>query len=187
MVGVDEVGRGPLVGNVVAAAVILPPQHGLALCDSKKLSEQRRIQLETQIKETAVAWSLGEATPEEIDSLNILNATLLAMQRALAGITQYFDKVLVDGNRCPELSCPCEAIVKGDDKVDEIAAASILAKVARDRQMVALDERYPAYGFAQHKGYPTKAHLENLAKLGVIEGIYRTSFKPVRQVLEKSD
>ncbi len=184
VVGVDEVGRGPLVGNVVAAAVVLPANHGLSLRDSKKLSARQRAQLEVYIKQTALAWSVGEARPEEIDALNILQATLLAMQRAVAGIGIPFDKILVDGNRCPTFSCPCEAVVKGDSKIDEIAAASILAKVTRDRQMMVLDKRYPAYGFARHKGYPTKAHLEKLAQLGVIEGIYRTSFKPVRQLLQ---
>ncbi|AFR02391.1 ribonuclease HII [Pectobacterium brasiliense] len=181
--GVDEVGRGPLVGAVVTAAVILDPTRPIVgLADSKKLSEKRRLSLYDEIKEKALAWSLGRAEPEEIDQLNILHATMLAMQRAVAGLAVVPDFVLIDGNRCPALPMPAQAVVKGDSRVAEISAASIMAKVTRDREMVELDQRFPAYGFAQHKGYPTAFHLEKLAALGATE-FHRRSFAPVRRAL----
>ncbi|KAA8996110.1 ribonuclease HII [Affinibrenneria salicis] len=181
--GVDEVGRGPLVGAVVTAAVILDPTRPIVgLADSKKLSEKRRQALSLEIKQKALAWSLGRAEPEEIDRLNILHATMLAMQRAVAGLAVTPEWVLVDGNRCPALPMPSLAVVKGDSRVAEISAASILAKVARDSEMVELDRRFPEYGFAQHKGYPTAFHLEKLALLGAT--IYhRRSFAPVKRAL----
>ncbi|MFJ5366462.1 ribonuclease HII [Pectobacterium punjabense] len=181
--GVDEVGRGPLVGAVVTAAVILDPTRPIVgLADSKKLSEKRRLALYDEIKEKALAWSLGRAEPEEIDQLNILHATMLAMQRAVAGLSIVPDFVLIDGNRSPALSMPAQAVVKGDSRVAEISAASIMAKVTRDREMVELDQRFPAYGFAQHKGYPTAFHLEKLAALGATE-FHRRSFAPVKRAL----
>ncbi|MGL5551447.1 MAG: ribonuclease HII, partial [Plesiomonas shigelloides] len=158
--GVDEVGRGPLVGAVVTAAVILDPARPIVgLADSKKLSEKKRLALFEEIKEKALAWSLGRAEPHEIDELNILHATMLAMQRAVAGLPITPEFVLIDGNRCPALPMPAQAVVKGDSKVAEISAASILAKVTRDREMAELDAQYPQYGFAKHKGYPTADHL----------------------------
>ncbi len=182
--GVDEVGRGPLVGNVVTAAVILDPNQPIAgLADSKKLSEKKRMALYPEIREKALAWHIAWATPQEIDELNILHATMLAMQRAVAGLSVTPGHVFIDGNRCPQLSMSCEAVVKGDSRVAEISAASILAKVARDQEMIELDRKYPAYGFAQHKGYPTKAHLEKLAELGPLPE-YRRSFKPVQKALK---
>ncbi|CAM3800007.1 ribonuclease HII [Rouxiella silvae] len=182
--GVDEVGRGPLVGAVVTAAVILDPARPIAgLADSKKLSEKRREYLYHEIKEKALAWSLGRAEPEEIDQLNILHATMLAMQRAVAGLARVPDFVLIDGNRCPTLPMASLAVVKGDSRVAEISAASILAKVTRDREMVELDAAFPEYGFAKHKGYPTAAHLEQLARLGATAH-HRRSFAPVRRALE---
>lgn len=181
--GVDEVGRGPLVGAVVTAAVILDPNNPIeGLADSKKLSEKKRLALAEEIKAKALSWSLGRAEPTEIDAVNILNATMLAMQRAVAGLHIQPDFVLVDGNRIPQLSMPAQAIVKGDSLVAEISAASILAKVARDQEMDELDQRYPNYGFAQHKGYPTKLHFEKLAELGATP-YHRKSFAPVRKVL----
>lgn len=184
--GVDEVGRGPLVGAVVTAAVILDPARPiLGLADSKKLSEKRRVALYDEIVEKALSWSLGRAEPEEIDKLNILHATMLAMQRAVAGLPLTPDMVLIDGNRCPVLPMRSQAIVKGDSRVAEISAASILAKVTRDREMVALDLVFPAYGFAKHKGYPTAFHLEKLAVLGATQH-HRRSFAPVRRALAQS-
>ncbi|WJV54987.1 ribonuclease HII [Pectobacteriaceae bacterium CE90] len=181
--GVDEVGRGPLVGAVVTAAVILDPNRPIVgLADSKKLSEKRRLSLYDEIKDKALAWSLGRAEPEEIDQLNILHATMLAMQRAVAGLALTPDYVLIDGNRCPMLPMPSLAVVKGDDLVPEISAASILAKVTRDWEMEALDKIFPAYGFAQHKGYPTAYHLEKLATLGATHH-HRRSFAPVKRAL----
>ncbi len=181
--GVDEVGRGPLVGAVVTAAVILDPTRPIVgLADSKQLSEKRRLSLYDEIKEKALAWSLGRAEPEEIDQLNILHATMLAMQRAVAGLAIVPDFVLIDGNRCPALPMSAQAVVKGDSRVAEISAASIMAKVTRDREMVELDQRFPAYGFAQHKGYPTAFHLEKLAALGATE-LHRRSFAPVKRAL----
>ncbi|MBW5814316.1 ribonuclease HII [Yersinia kristensenii] len=181
--GVDEVGRGPLVGAVVTAAVILDPKRPIVgLADSKKLSEKRRLSLYDEIIDKALSWSLGRAEPEEIDHLNILHATMLAMQRAVAGLHIAPDYVLIDGNRCPKLAMPSLAVVKGDSRVAEISAASILAKVTRDREMTALDLQFPGYGFAQHKGYPTAVHLEKLATLGATEH-HRRSFGPVKRVL----
>ncbi|MGX2957350.1 ribonuclease HII [Ursidibacter arcticus] len=183
--GVDEVGRGPLVGAVVTAAVILDPNNPITgLADSKKLSEKRRIALAEEIKQKALCWSLGRAEPDEIDQLNILHATMLAMQRAVAGLAIQPDFVLVDGNRIPQLTMPAQAVVKGDSLVAEISAASILAKVARDLEMAELDQRYPEYGFAQHKGYPTKLHFEKLAELGATP-FHRKSFAPVAKALMK--
>ncbi len=182
--GVDEAGRGPLAGPVVAAAVILPEGFRLeGLADSKQLSESRREALAERIRAEAIAWSLGRAEVAEIDRLNILQATMLAMQRAVAGLAAPPDRVLVDGNRCPDLPCPAEAIIKGDATVPAISAASILAKVARDREMVELDARYPQYQLARHKGYPTRAHLQALAEHGV-SPVHRRSFGPVRRLLE---
>lgn len=181
--GVDEVGRGPLVGAVVTAAVILDPARPIAgLADSKKLSEKRRLALFDEITEKALAWSLGRAEPEEIDELNILHATMLAMQRAVAGLAVTPDMVLIDGNRCPPLPMAAQAVVKGDSRVAEISAASILAKVTRDREMAELDKQFPDYGFAQHKGYPTAFHLERLAQFGATIH-HRRSFGPVRRLL----
>ncbi|MGX2967946.1 ribonuclease HII [Ursidibacter sp. B-7004-1] len=183
--GVDEVGRGPLVGAVVTAAVILDPNNPITgLADSKKLSEKRRIALAEEIKQKALCWSLGRAEPDEIDRFNILQATMLAMQRAVAGLAIQPDFVLVDGNRIPQLTMPAQAVVKGDSLVAEISAASILAKVARDAEMDELDQRYPEYGFAKHKGYPTKLHFEKLAELGVTR-FHRKSFAPVAKALMK--
>nr|WP_082187263.1 ribonuclease HII [Avibacterium paragallinarum] len=181
--GVDEVGRGPLVGAVVTAAVILDPNNPIeGLTDSKKLSHKKRLALAEEIKQKAKAWALGRAEPEEIDELNILHATMLAMQRAVnqLNITPHF--VLVDGNRIPPLPMPAQAVVKGDSLVAEISAASILAKVARDLEMEELDKRYPQYAFAQHKGYPTKLHLEKLAEHGPLPQ-HRRSFAPVRKLI----
>ncbi|EEQ06223.1 Ribonuclease HII [Yersinia bercovieri ATCC 43970] len=179
----DEVGRGPLVGAVVTAAVILDPKRPIVgLADSKKLSEKRRLSLYDEITDKALSWSLGRAEPEEIDRLNILHATMLAMQRAVAGLHITPDYVLIDGNRCPKLAMPSLAVVKGDSRVAEISAASILAKVTRDREMTELDRHFPEYGFAQHKGYPTAVHLEKLSAFGATEH-HRRSFGPVKRVL----
>ncbi|QJD72233.1 ribonuclease HII [Marinobacterium sp. LSUCC0821] len=184
--GVDEVGRGPLVGDVVAAAVILDPHNPIdGLMDSKKLSEKRREQLAVEIKEKALAWSIAVATPAEIDQLNILHATMLAMRRAVLGLKAKPDFVYVDGNRCPEIPYPVEAVVKGDSKVAEISAASIIAKVHRDHQMIELDARFPQYQFAKHKGYPTADHLRLLEEHGVLPE-YRRSFGPVKRLVELS-
>jgi len=182
--GVDEVGRGPLVGNVVAAAVILPDDCSLRLADSKRLSAGRREALAHAIRTEALAWSIGEATPAEIDALNILQATFLAMRRAVAGLSVTPAHIWVDGNRCPgSLPSPCTAVVKGDGKVPCISAASILAKVHRDRQMDALHEQYPHYGFDRHRGYPTADHLQAMKRYGLIDGVYRTGFAPVKRLL----
>ncbi|MCX4194061.1 ribonuclease HII [Methylophaga sp. OBS1] len=181
--GVDEVGRGPLAGPVVTAAVILDPDnpiHGLA--DSKKLTEKRRELLEPLIKEKALAWSLGRAEPVEIDELNILQASLLAMKRAVESLTITPQHVLVDGIHAPALNCSVTTVIKGDQSEPAIAAASILAKVARDREMVELEALYPGYGFAKHKGYPTKQHQQALLELGVTD-IHRRSFSPVQMSL----
>lgn len=180
--GVDEAGRGPLAGPVLAAAVILDPARPVAgLADSKKLSAARRERLAEAIRTRALAWALGRAEAAEIDRLNILQATLLAMQRAAAGLAVAPEKILVDGNRCPDFACPAEAIVKGDSLVGAISAASILAKVARDAELGALHQRYPQYGFDRHKGYPTKAHLTALAAHGPCPQ-HRLSFAPVAAV-----
>lgn len=180
--GVDEVGRGPLIGDVVTAAVVLSDDCDLALMDSKKLSEKKLAYFYDLIIEQAVDYKIARATAEEIDELNILAATMLAMKRAVNGLSVKVDNVLVDGNRCPDIDIPCEAIIKGDGKVLAISAASILAKVTRDNEMRELDKLYPKYGFAKHKGYPTKFHLEQMDKLGLIAG-YRQSYKPVKNRL----
>jgi len=181
--GVDEVGRGPLVGDVVTAAVILDPNNPIeGLNDSKKLSEKKRLALLPEIKEKALAWSVGRCSPEEIDRLNILQATMVAMQRAIAGLGVQPDLALIDGNRCPELPMDSQAVVKGDLRVAEISAASIIAKVVRDQEMEELDKLHPQFGFAKHKGYPTKAHFEAIEQHGVIEQ-HRKSFKPVKRAL----
>ena len=185
--GVDEVGRGPLAGPVVAAAVILDPARPVAgLKDSKKLSHRQRLQLSGQIKSNALAWATAWCSVEEIDQLNILQASLLAMQRAVEKLSPEPQFVKVDGNKLPELSVPAEAIVKGDSKVAAISAASILAKVERDLEMERLDKVFPGYGLADHKGYPTAKHLEALKALGVTE-IHRRSYKPVKCLLDKPD
>jgi ribonuclease HII len=182
--GVDEVGRGPLAGDVVTAAVILDPSNPVeGLRDSKKLSESRREELAIIIREKAIAWSIARASVAEIDELNILQASLLAMKRAVEALTPQPGYVLVDGNRLPQWSYPSEPVVKGDDRVPAIAAASILAKVQRDNELVALEQRYPGYGFAAHKGYPTAAHLHALQSLGVTP-VHRRSYAPVRRIIE---
>ena len=179
--GVDEVGRGPLIGDVVTAAVILDPSKPIVgLNDSKKLSEKRRNALYQQIMDNALSVSIGRASPLEIDELNILHATMLAMQRAVAGLDILPERVLVDGNRVPHFGIASHAIIKGDGLVAAISAASIIAKVTRDAEMDALDSLYPQYGFAKHKGYPTKAHFEALALYGVLPE-HRKSFKPVAE------
>lgn len=184
--GVDEVGRGPLCGPVVTAAVILDPLRPIqGLNDSKKLSEARREVLFDEIQEKALAWCIARAEVEEIDRLNILHATMLAMQRAVEGLSVVPRLALIDGNRCPVLSVPSAAVVQGDASVPAIAAASILAKVSRDREMQALDLVYPGYGLAGHKGYPTPAHLQALESLGPTP-IHRRSFAPVRVLLERA-
>jgi len=184
LAGVDEVGRGPLAGDVVAAAVILDPQRPvIGLRDSKKLSAARREQLALEIREHALAWSVARATVAEIDEHNILQASLLAMHRAVLALAPQPAYVLVDGNRLPRWEYAAEAVVKGDDRVPAIAAASILAKVQRDRELVALEHLYPGYGFAAHKGYPTARHLEALRRLGVTP-VHRRTFGPVRALLE---
>lgn len=184
--GVDEAGRGPLAGPVVAAAVILDPDRPVpGLADSKALSEPRREALYGEIVSAALAWSVGQAEVAEIDRLNILQATMLAMQRAVEGLVPAAQYALVDGNRLPELACRAEAIVRGDSLVPAISAASIIAKVTRDREMHSMDARYPGYGFAQHKGYPSRQHLEALRRLGVT-AIHRRSYAPVRRLLDGS-
>jgi ribonuclease HII len=185
--GVDEAGRGPLAGAVYAAAVILNPSKPiLGLADSKKLSEKKRDALAIAIKQNALAWAISSSSVEEIDSINILQASLLAMQRAINAMQAQFgvtpDLVQVDGNKCPKIDLPCEAIVQGDSKVPAISAASILAKTARDAELYLLDKQYPMYGFAQHKGYPTAAHLALLEQHGV-SAIHRRSYAPVKKLL----
>ncbi|WP_417066933.1 ribonuclease HII [Niveibacterium terrae] len=183
LAGVDEAGRGPLCGAVVAAAVILDPVHPIAgLKDSKKLSEHRREALAEEIREHALCWAIAEASAAEIDSLNILQATMLAMRRAVEALKIAPAEVWVDGNRCPTLALPVQAIVKGDALVAEISAASILAKTERDRQLRELDRSYPQFGLARHKGYPTAEHLEALRLHGVPD-FYRRSYRPVRELL----
>ncbi len=178
--GVDEAGRGPLAGPVVAAAVILDPGRPIpGLADSKALSPARREELARLIRMNALDWALGRAEVEEIDRINILRASLLAMQRAVAALTLAPSLVLVDGNRVPELACPARAIVKGDATHPAISAASILAKVVRDEEMCELDRHYPGYGFARHKGYPTPEHLEALRRLGACP-IHRRTYAPVQ-------
>ncbi|APD85385.1 ribonuclease HII [Alteromonas sp. Mex14] len=183
--GVDEVGRGPLVGDVVTAAVILDPENPIeGLTDSKKLSEKKRVALAQEIREKALYWNIGRASPEEIDKLNILQATMLAMVRAVEGLSVRPDFVRVDGNRVPAWNYESEAVVKGDSLHAEISAASIIAKVERDNDMISLHEAYPQYSFAGHKGYPTKAHFEAIAEYGILD-CYRKSFKPVKALLEE--
>ena len=183
--GVDEAGRGPLAGPVTAAAVMLDPDWPIAgLADSKRLTAARREALETEIQARALAWAVADASPAEIDALNILQASLLAMRRAVLGLGRVPDLALVDGNRCPALECPVQAIIGGDGKVAAIAAASILAKVARDRELVRLDALYPGYGLAGHKGYPTADHLAALRALGP-SPIHRRSFRPVREAADQ--
>jgi len=178
--GVDEAGRGPLAGPVFAAAVILDPARPIqGLADSKKLSEKTRDRLALLIRERALAWSIAEASVEEIDQLNILQATLLAMRRAVLGLSVPPAEVLIDGNRCPVLELPMRAIIGGDDLVAEISAASILAKTARDAEMVRLHTCHPEYGFDRHKGYGTALHLAALQTYGPLS-IHRKSFAPVR-------
>ncbi len=184
LAGVDEVGRGPLAGAVVAAAVILKPDHQLTdLTDSKKLTPVKRQQLSDSIKQTAISWAIGRAEVNEIDSINILQASLLAMKRAVNELSVLPDAVAVDGLHKPALEQPMFAIVKGDSLVPSISAASIVAKVYRDNEMEELDKMYPGYGFAAHKGYPTKQHLTALAELGVSK-IHRLSFGPVKKLLD---
>jgi ribonuclease HII len=188
--GVDEAGRGPLVGAVVAGAVVLDPLNPISgLKDSKRLTPARRDALYAEIVLKAKAWGVGEASPLEIDQINILQATMLAMQRAVDDLCTRLgcwpDKALIDGNRCPSLPIPAEAIVKGDSKEPAISAASIVAKVTRDRQMVGLHARYPGYGFLQHMGYPTPVHLAALRQFGACPE-HRRSFSPVRAVLEQA-
>ena len=186
LAGVDEVGRGPLVGDVVTAAVILDPAKPIeGLADSKKLSEKKREILFDEICNKALAWSIGRADAKEIDRMNILQATLLAMKRAVEQLSVQPEFVLVDGNRTPVWSYNAEAVVKGDSRVAVISAASILAKVQRDREMVVLDEQYPGYGFAAHKGYPTAEHLDALTKLGVTPH-HRRSYAPVARIINSA-
>lgn len=184
--GIDEAGRGPLAGSVVAAAVILDPARPIAgLTDSKKLTEKRRILLESEIRNNAIAWAISEATHEEVDEINILQASLLAMKRALLKLDHKPAEVLVDGNRLPRVDgYQMRAIVKGDLSEPCISAASILAKNHRDRQMIELDRQYPQYQFARHKGYPTALHREMLQKYGVC-AVHRRSFRPVRDVIDE--
>lgn len=184
--GVDEAGRGPLAGAVFAAAVILDPNKPIAgLADSKKLSEKKRDFLAGEIKEKALAWAIASCSAEEIDEINILQASLLAMKRAVEVLSLQPDELLVDGLHCPKLSIPMRAIVKGDSKEACISAASILAKTARDAELYILDEQYPQYGFAKHKGYPTPFHMQMLALHGVLP-IHRKTYAPVRRLLEVS-
>jgi ribonuclease HII len=183
--GVDEAGRGPLAGPVVAGAVILDPHNPIdGLQDSKRLTAARREALYVEIQEKALAWAVASADVEEIDRINILQATMLAMQRAVDALQPAAEHALIDGNRCPVLACPAQAIIKGDSRVAAISAASIMAKVSRDREMLSLDLQYPGYGLAQHKGYPSKAHIEALENLGVTP-IHRRSYAPVRRMMER--
>lgn len=185
--GVDEAGRGPLVGSVVAGAVVLDPnQPIIGLRDSKKLSPARREQLYAEIMQKARAWGIGQASPSEIDTLNILQATMLAMRRAIEALSERLgewpSKALIDGNRCPILPIASEAIIKGDAKEPAISAASIIAKVTRDQQMQVLHTQYPQYGFNQHMGYPTEAHMQALKQYGPCEE-HRRTFAPVRNLI----
>ncbi len=183
--GVDEAGRGPLAGPVVAAAVILDPARPIAgLNDSKKLSARKRDALAIEIREKALAWAVAEASLEEIDRLNILHASMLAMQRAVAALPVAPTAALIDGNRCPQLPMPAEAVVQGDGKIASIAAASILAKTVRDAGMLLLHAQWPQYGFDRHMGYPTPVHLAALAEHGV-SPVHRRSFGPVRKLLDR--
>ena len=185
--GVDEAGRGPLVGSVVTGAVVLDPnQPIIGLRDSKKLSPARREQLYAEIMQKARAWGIGQASPSEIDTLNILQATMLAMRRAIEALSERLgewpSKALIDGNRCPILPIASEAIIKGDAKEPAISAASIIAKVTRDQQMQVLHAQYPQYGFNQHMGYPTEAHMQALKQYGPCEE-HRRTFAPVRDLI----
>ena len=188
VIGVDEAGRGPLVGSVVAAAVAFPPDFRIdGLADSKKLSEKKREALYNQITRECY-WSFAQSNSNEIDQINILEATMLAMKKAVEQLMLLLEdnsqtiSVLVDGNRCPDIE-NCRAIIKGDLTEPVISAASIIAKVTRDRQMIALDQEYPEYGFAKHKGYGTRAHLEALANFGPIQGQHRFTFAPVKKLI----
>ncbi|MFT7210278.1 MAG: ribonuclease HII [Granulosicoccus sp.] len=184
--GVDEVGRGPLAGSVVAAAVILNPAKRIdGLLDSKLLNEATRELLDVEIRAHALSFCIAEASVEEIDTINILHASMLAMQRAVEGLSITPDLALIDGNRCPEVTCASSAIVKGDQRVQSISAASIIAKVFRDHQMMELHEIHPEYGFASHKGYPTAQHRQALIDYGVID-LHRRSFKPVKEALARA-
>jgi len=185
--GVDEVGRGPLAGDVVAAAVILDPERPIyGLADSKTLSHRRREQLAFVIRDQALAWALGRSSVAEIDAMNILQASLQAMHRAVEALATVPDFVLVDGNRLPRWPYPAAAVIKGDSRCAAIAAASILAKVQRDAELVQLEQRFPGYGFAQHKGYPTAVHLEALGRLGPTLA-HRRSFAPVRRIIDADE
>ena len=184
LAGVDEVGRGPLAGDVVAAAVILDPNNPIdGLDDSKKLTEKKREALFPLIQQQAISWCVARASVQEIDDINILHASLLAMKRAVEGLGIQPEHVLVDGNRLPKWTYSAEAVVKGDSRVQAIAAASILAKVVRDREMVAFETQYPGYGFAGHKGYPTKVHIAAIESLGITP-IHRLTFGPVKRHLQ---
>ncbi|GGC56248.1 ribonuclease HII [Marinobacter halophilus] len=184
LAGVDEVGRGPLIGAVVTAAVILDPARPIeGLADSKKLTEKRRLKLYDEIVDKAATWSLGRCESSEIDRLNIFQATMLAMKRAVEGLTIQPEYVLVDGNRCPNWAWPSEPVIKGDSRVSAISAASIIAKVTRDREMEVLEQKYPGFGLAQHKGYPTPVHLEALMRLGATPE-HRRSFRPVQEAID---
>lgn len=185
LAGCDEVGRGPLAGDVVAAAVILDPENPIeGLDDSKKLTEKKRELLFDEIQQKAKSWCVARASVAEIDTINILQASLLAMTRAVQGLHIRPEHVLVDGNKLPKWPYQSEAVVKGDSRVAAISAASILAKVTRDREMILLDKQYPGYGFADHKGYPTKVHMDALEKLGITP-IHRTSYAPVKAKIEQ--
>ncbi len=184
--GVDEAGRGPLAGPVVAAAVILDPSVPIeGLADSKRLSAGRRAELDREIRERALSVAVARVGAGVIDAVNILQATMQAMREAVDGLEPLPDEVLVDGNRCPALPCPARAVVRGDASVAAISAASILAKVARDREMIEMDRRYPEYGFARHKGYGTRAHRDALLRYGP-SPIHRASFAPVRAALARN-
>ncbi len=179
--GVDEAGRGPLAGAVLAGAVVLDCFTDIdGLRDSKQLSAKKREELDLEIKERALCWAIGRADVKEIDTVNILQASMLAMQRAVAGLSMSVDYVVVDGNRVPDFGCDADYLVKGDDKLNAIKAASIIAKVARDEEMILLDDQFPEYGFARHKGYATRAHLDALKQYGPTI-IHRRSFLPCRQ------
>ncbi|MCK5092449.1 MAG: ribonuclease HII [Gammaproteobacteria bacterium] len=184
MAGVDEAGRGPLAGPVVAAAVILDTESPIeGLADSKKLSAKKRAALELLIKERSLSWALGRAEIDEIEELNILHASMLAMKRAVESLDMMPAMVLIDGNRCPDVKMKSRAIIKGDQRVEAISAASILAKESRDREMIQLDEEFPGYGFAVHKGYPTRAHIQALKEIGV-SSVHRRSYGPVKRILQ---
>lgn len=183
--GVDEAGRGPLAGPVIAAAVILNPDYPIeGLADSKKLTANRRSKLEEQIKSHSLAWAIGRAEVEEIDQINILHASMLAMKRAVESLSIAPGHVQVDGNRCPDVTISVEAIIKGDQKIAAISAASILAKEARDREMIEMDNVYPGYAFAKHKGYPTRIHMQALSDIGICP-IHRRTYAPVQKYINK--